>query len=310
MSVKVSRIVTALVLLAAATALAQDKAITQARERCATRVSIAFTGKSPNAAMMSSEDPLSSVPTLVNDPAFIERFSRFINASFNRDLGASAAEDAAYYLTKEVLSTGRPWRDLFVGPYRVDKDPSTGSVKVFSDPNGLGYFRSLPWLKRYAGNEPQGYKLSTAYRIMNNTIGLQLVASTNAPDADVSTGTRSTNSQCRVCHFDSFFALDKVARVLTKRVGTGDTMTFSPPDEGPQPLFGTQIKDDKELVEALVNSTDFQFRACRLAFNFLYGRDENTCEGPIFDRCMDAFALDGKIQSAITSVATDASFCQ
>jgi hypothetical protein len=45
---------------------------------------------------------------------------------------------------------------------------------------------SKPWLLRYAGNELAGIKISTGYRIMNNTIGLKLVASTNAPGADIS----------------------------------------------------------------------------------------------------------------------------
>jgi phosphate transport system permease protein len=51
-------------------------------------------------------------------------------------------------------------------------------------------------------------------------------------------------------------------------------------------------------------------RACRIAFEFLYGRPELTCEGEIFDRCMTAFKADGKIQSAVAAVAQDAAFCQ
>lgn len=305
-----TRILAALLVLAASAAFAQDKALTQARERCATRVSIAMLGKSPDSTTLSSMDPQSRVDAMLKDPVFVERFARFVNARFNDDVGMTPEQDSAYWLTREILNTGKTWKELFTGPYRVDKDPVSGNVKVFADANGLGYFRSLPWLKRYAGNEPEGYKLSTAYRIMNNTIGLKLVASTNAPDADVGTGTRSTTATCRVCHFDSFFALDKVARVLTKRVGTGDSMTFAPPPESPQQLLGTTIADDKQLVETLVGSVDFKFNACRLAFNFLYARDENQCEGPIFDRCMEAFSQDGMIQTAIASVAKDASFCQ
>jgi hypothetical protein len=59
-----------------------------------------------------------------------------------------------------------------------------------------------------------------------------------------------------------------------------------------------------------VNSTSFQFRACRLAFMYLYGRTEATCEGPIFDKCIAAFKAAGTIQSALQAVATDSSFCQ
>ncbi|MGQ0503910.1 MAG: hypothetical protein ACT4TC_01170, partial [Myxococcaceae bacterium] len=64
------------------------------------------------------------------------------------------------------------------------------------------------------------------------------------------------------------------------------------------------------LVEALVNSKAFEFRACRIAFEFLYGRPEYSCEGPVFDKCMTSFAQAGTSQSAIASVAKDASFCQ
>ena len=40
-------------------------------------------------------------------------------------------------------------------------------------------------------------------------------------------------SGCRGCHYDGWFALDKVAKVLSKRVGLGAQMTFSPPDVRP-----------------------------------------------------------------------------
>lgn len=309
MSLKLPQLLASLVLLTAQVSFAQDTAQRQFNERCASRVSISLLGKAPSAAVMASADPQSNVDAMLADNAFIERFARFVNSRFNDDPGASSEEDAAYHLSKEVLATGKAWKELFVGPYKVAKN-STGAVVVTADPNGLGYFRSLPWLRRYAGNEPEGYKLTTAYRIMNNTIGLHLVASTNAPDADVGSATRTTNAQCKVCHQDSFFALDKVARVLTKRVGTGDAMTFEAPTEVPQEILGTSIRDDRELVETLVNSPNFNFRACRLAFEFLYGRAEGTCEGPAFDRCMDAFAADGTIQSALRAVAVDATFCQ
>ena len=59
-----------------------------------------------------------------------------------------------------------------------------------------------------------------------------------------------------------------------------------------------------------MNSEAFEFRACRVAFEFLYGRSEMTCEGPIFDRCMTEFKAKGTIQSAIAAVATDSSYCQ
>lgn len=279
-------------------------------QRCATRLSIALLGKSADATLLSSADPRSKVDGMLASPDFIERFSRFVNATFNEEPGETSEQDSAYHLAKYILTQKRPWEELFLGPYDVDLNPSTNAVEVKSDPDGLGYFRSMPWLKRYAGNEEDGIKISTAYRMMNNTLGLKLVASTNSPGADVSATGRQA-AGCRACHYDNWFALDKVASVLSRRTGTGDDMTFEPPTAGPQQLLGgITISDDKELVTALVKSEAFRFRTCRLAFEYLYGRPESTCEGPIFDACMQEFTAKGTIQSALAVVAKDAAFCQ
>lgn len=288
---------------AAQVAMPADKA-----ERCATRVAIALTGRAPATALFSSADPQSQVDALLGGADFQERFSRYINASFNDEPGANSQEDSAYHMTKYVLTNNLKWEDMFLGQYKVDSVNSV--VGVYADVDGLGYFRSVPWLRRYAGNEEAGIKISTAYRIMQNTIGLKLVPSTNAPGADL-TATGRQSAGCRACHFDGWFALDKVASVLTRRVGTGTNMTFGPPPAAPQQILGDLvINDDKELVTALVKSEAFEFRACRIAFEFLYGRPEATCEGPVFDQCMTAFKAAGTIQSAIAAVAKDQSFCQ
>jgi hypothetical protein len=90
----------------------------------------------------------------------------------------------------------------------------------------------------------------------------------------------------------------------------GDQMTFSPPTGGPAAVLNQPaIADDKALVSALLASVDYKFFACRLAFSYLYGRDENTCEGPLFDKCIDAFSADGKIQSALLAIAKDPTYC-
>jgi hypothetical protein len=281
-------------------------------ERCATRLSIAFLGKSPTAAMMSNVDPQAGVDQLIASADFVERFARFVNATYNDDPGETSQADSSYHLTKYILNNNRPWEEMFIGPYKVDVTSATNpAVIVTNDPNGLGYFRSRPWLVRYAGNEEAGIKISTAYRMMNNTVGLKLVASTNAPGADL-TATGRQAAGCRACHYDSWFALDKTASVLTKRVGTdAATMTFAAPTVGAQPLLGgITVSNDKELVTALVKSEAFRFRTCRLAFEFLYGRPEATCEGPVFDACMQEFAAKGTIQSALSVVAKNAAYCQ
>jgi hypothetical protein len=273
-------------------------------ERCATRLSIAFLGKSASPDLMAAPDPQAAVDTLLKDPAFIERFARFVNAEMNPEPGMLPGEDAAYTLSKFILTDGSvPWKDMFVGPYDV-------TDTVTPDPNGLGYFRSDAWMKRYAGNELAGYRLSSAYRILQNTTGLQLTATTNVEGVDLSADGRKSPA-CAGCHYNGWFALDLVARTLSKRKGTGDKITFTPPTEGPQTILGgQQIADDKSLVEALVASDDFKFHTCRLAFQFLYGRAETTCEGQVFDKCIDAFGASGTMQSALGAIAKDPGFCQ
>ena len=271
------------------------------------KLAVALTGRSPDAALLADPNPQTQVDGLLAGTAFIERFSRFVNARFNDEPGATSADDATYHLSKHIITNRLPWSDLFLGSFRVDM--VNGNVAVVADANGLGYLRSPAWLKRYAGNEEQGVKLSTAYRILNNTTGISLTAAVVVPGLDVSAQGRK-NAACAGCHYDSWFALDKVSSVLTKRVGTGDTMRFEAPTAGPQQLLGKTISDDKGLVTALVNSPDFDFNVCRVAFGFVYGRNELACEGPLFDRCIDAFRAQRTMQAAIATLTRDPSFCR
>lgn len=296
-------------------ASAEDTDPTAKNERCATRVSIAFTGKEASAAVLAN--PQGSIDTLLTDAAFIERFSRFINGDFNETPGATSAEDSSYHMMKYVLEQKLPYKDMFLGQYRVAGDAQGNNVQVTADPNGLGYFRSQPWQLRYAGNELEGYKLVTAYRIMWNTVGLNLVASTNVPGADISTAARTSNPGCTGCHGPAdknaaapWFALDRAAKVLTKVRRQNGMVTFTPPTEAPQMVADKMVNDDKELVQALVDSPNFSFNACRLAFKFLYGRPENVCESKVFDACVTEFKAKGTIQAALASVAKDPGFCQ
>lgn len=277
-------------------------------ERCATRISIAMVGEGASAQLLASPTPQTAFDTLVKDPRFQERFSRFINSQFNQVPGATAAEDASYYMTKYVLTNEKPWTDMFLGPYDVVQQGNDAVVQ--NNPNGLGYFRSRAWMVRYAGNELAGIKIVTAYRMMQNTIGLTLSATTNAPTVDTSATGRKA-AQCAGCHYNPWFALDKVAAVLGTRTGTGMNTQFQPNTLGPQQILGgVTIADDKELVTALVNNEAFNVNACRLAFKYLYGRAEYSCEGPVFDQCVTAFKADKKITTALSVVAKDPSFCE
>ncbi len=273
------------------------------RERCATRLSIAFLGKSPSAALLAAANPQDSVDALLADPIFVDRFASFVNRRFNPEPGDTVAEDASYTLAKYILQNGKPWKDMFVGAYDV-------TDTVTPDAGGLGYFRSDAWMIRYAGNELAGYRLSAAYRILQNTTGLVLTAVTNVAGVDISATGRQA-APCTGCHYDNWYALDKVARVLSRRQGTGKNIKFVAPSDGPQTILGNKtITDDAQLVNALVATDEFKVNVCRLAFNYLYGRDENSCEAQIFDRCIDAFTKDQTMQSAIQVVAKDPTFCQ
>jgi hypothetical protein len=281
----------------------EAEAITK-RERCATRLSIAILGKSPTPAALTSADPQAAVDAMLDDAAFVERFAGFANSQFNPEPGETKADDASYTLAKFILTGKKPWKEMFVGNYAV------GADAVTADPNGLGYFTSKAWMTRYAGNETDGYRIVSAYRILQNTTGLQLTATTTAPGMDLSATGRQA-APCNGCHYQGWYALDKVAKILSRRQGEGATITFTPPNEGPQKVLDDQpYANEKELVAGLVDSENFRFNACRLAFKFLYGREESTCEAPVFDKCVDAFKSAGTMQAALAAVAKDASYCQ
>jgi hypothetical protein len=296
------------VCLGSGVASAQASATPEFKVRCATRLSAALLGKTPSATLLASTDPQSTVATMLTTPEFIENFARFVNASFNRDPGVVPAEDASYYLAKYILQNNRPWKEMFVGPYRVDPGASsTADAVVVSDTAGLGYFRSRTWMVRYAGNELDGYRIVAAYRMMNNVLGIKLQAAVNTAGVN-STG--RMQPACAGCHYNTTFGLDYAAKILSRRVGTGATMTFTAPTEGAQPLLDTTIANDSAFVNTMVNSLDFRFHACRLATEFVYARPEFKCEGPVFDSCMTTFATSQTIQSAIATIAKDPGFCQ
>jgi hypothetical protein len=286
---------------------------TEQAELCATRLHVAMVGESAPADALASTQPQALFDALAKDPRFVERFSRFINSQLNSVPGATPAEDASYYMAKHVLTNDLPWSEMFVGKFRVapqNAQQAMSEAAVTDDPDGLGYFRSRAWMVRYAGNEPGGLRIVAAYRMMQNVIGLQLAATTNAPDADISATGRKA-AQCAGCHFTPWFALDSVAGVLGTRTGMGDTTRFTPPSGSPQTILGgVSVSNDRELVEALVANEAFDVHACRLAYRYLHGRDEVSCEGPVFDQCVDVFKKEKRITAALAVVAKDPGFCE
>jgi hypothetical protein len=193
------------------------------QERCAQRLAIALTGKSALNEPSSrdgapkgndAQGAQGTLPTLLTSGDFQERFARFINSEFNPGPATIDLADAPYFLAKHVLTKGLPWSEMFLGQYRFA--PVASNVAVFGDSDGLGYFRSRDWYQRYEGNEESGLKIATAYRIMNNVVGLQLTAVTASPNVDQSATGRKA-SPCNACHFNGWYALDSVASVLPKK---------------------------------------------------------------------------------------------
>ncbi len=276
--------------------------------RCASRLAISVTGKLKPSQLLDQDNPQRSAKNLLKSPEFIEYFSRYINAQFNDEPGESAAEDAPYYVMRKVLEENRPYRDLFLGPYRVVAT-SASEARVDADPNGLGYLRSPAWMERYAGNEEAGWRIVAAYRILSNTLGTELNPTTAAPNVDESAEGRRSPA-CAVCHYDNWFALDPLAMVLGRAVrDTNNQLNFLPGQES-LVLGGVKIANERQLIETLVASEEFQYRSCEIIFEFLYGRKPLACEAGIFDRCMTAFKADGRIQSALLSYLEEGSFCQ
>lgn len=282
----------------------------EANERCAVRLSIALEGTSPSASLLASPDPKSSIDAMIGGEAFTERFASFINAEFNGAPSEAPADDPVYYLAKHVIAARAPWSDMFIGRYAITAASATAtSMTVTDDPDGLGYFHSPAWMKRYAGNEDAGAMIIAAFRILADTTGLELAVSVGNPGEKRDAAGREA-SACKGCHFDAWYALDKFAKLLPRKRGTGDAITFAAPVGGAQELLGTTLEDDRQMVEALVASDSWRFAQCRNVFKFLHGRPENQCEAPAFDACVAALETDGTIQAAVAAVAKDASFCQ
>ena len=86
-----------------------------ARVRCATRLSLALTGRAPSDALLADPDPQAKVDELLADPAFIDQFARFANSEMNAEPGETPAADATYFLAKHLLENNRPWHELFDG---------------------------------------------------------------------------------------------------------------------------------------------------------------------------------------------------
>jgi hypothetical protein len=281
-----------------------------ARTRCASRLAITLLGENAPAALLSDPAPQNAVPAMVKSPQFADRFASFINAEFNVAPSDSPLQDTVYFLSKYLIENDKPWKDLFIGKYDMFLTDDKKGLRIVDDPNGLGYFHTLSWMQRYAGNEPQGIRIVAAYRMIQNTTNTDILPSVGAPEDDRTANGRKGGS-CKGCHYDAWYALDKAAAVLSKKVvATNGDISFAANTAGPQTMLGKTIKNDRELVEGLVESDAWRFGQCRFIFKFLFGRPENTCEAQTFDQCVDVLAGGGTLRNAVTVVAKAPEFCQ
>lgn len=278
-------------------------------ERCTRRISqVLGLSWRTNLQGLAGRTPQQAVRGWLENPTATATFGAFINSRFNATPATNLSEDAVYSAVRFILNTKRPWRDLFTGRFKVNHT----NGQVTDDPTqlALGYFGSHGWQLRYRGNAPDGLLLSGAYRTLQNTVGFKLIASPINAQGDA-TATGRERAECRSCHFDSAYALDPVARLLPRRIGTGAGAKVERVPAVAQQLFnGITVRDQEHLLEVLVSSDAFLFNACRLAFEFSYGRKESACEAPIFDRCVDAFAQRGSMHDALASILEDPAYCE
>lgn len=274
-------------------------------DACALKTAAVLTGDPiPN---LEHEDMAAFVAEQLASNKFVELFSAFVNTRFNRGLAMSAEEDAVFYVVRHVLENDLPWTDLYLGNWGW-AGPG-GYPQVIDDPNGVGYFTAPAWVRRYAGNDLDGYMLFAAYRVVQNTTGIVLVPSPFNANADSNFEGRQRN-ECRHCHIDSAVALDKIARFFPRRTGFGTNMVLTPPENGAQELLnGRTVHDLRELLGALLETDDYKFWTCRLVFEYTYGRAESACEAPLFDQCVATLEATNDIRQAVATVVGDPSFC-
>lgn len=279
--------------------------------QCNQKLTSTLFGRSATTAELNIADPLSRVDAMMADPEFIDHFSSVVNAHMewlpNDGISANPVYGAMTFFLFEK-GEEKPWRELFTGDYALydnGYNPQTGS----------GYFSDRTWKHRYKGNEEDGFKLRTAYMILNNSIGLNLEALTvNTSGGSGRDARQDPTSVCYACHYKEEFALDRIANVLPQvNRESSDAQNLienPPPGPTPQNIYGSDVSDLNGLVDSLVNIDEFYTNACNIAFNFVFGRDERGDDKEIFQSCVEEFKADGRITVAVRHFIDSEIFCQ
>lgn len=263
----------------------------------------------PTQDELKSPFPLAQLPAMLRSNSFRDVFARFVNAKMNTGPSNKLDDNIIYTLVKNhVLRGDKPWHELFNGQVSA-----SGSI-ISEDANAIGYFENANWKQRYAGNEEDGYRLRSAYLIINNVIGLNLDAITvTSTGGSARNDRKNPQSVCYSCHYASEFALDKIANILTKvdrEASANGSIVFTPEPEGPnQTLFNTNVSNLSDLVNTLIAQDQFNTQACSLAFEFLFARQEGGTEPALMNQCISQFKQSQKITDAVALFVQSPIFC-
>lgn len=278
-------------------------------KQCNQRLYNTLYGRPANESEINKADPISAVDSMLTNDAFYENFSRFANAHMNLVPESNRDANPVYNMIKNyIFNRDKQWYELFTAQVDVvgqNVNPKTDAV---------GYFENRHWKKANAGNEEDGFKLRTAYRILNNAIGLNLEALTVTSDGGSGQNDRKNpDSVCVSCHFNLPFALDKVALILDRvdrRASDAQNTIFAAPlGPFPQTVYGQPISNLKELADMLVEREEFYTNACHVGFKFVFARQETSYESEVFSACIDKFKSTGKIQDTVRHFVKSELFC-
>ncbi len=279
-------------------------------KQCNAKLYNTLYGDEPTQSELQTPDPLSQVDDMLKDTKFIDYFSSFVNAHMNWGPEDRIQDNPVYAMVRyHMFRRDLPWKSLFLDRVKVDDQ----NVNNYAD--GVGYFEDKEWKDRYAGNEEDGYRLRSAYMIMNNMIGLNLEAITVSATGGSSRADRQTpGSVCFHCHYRFDFALDKVANILTKVDRERSTMNgivyTDQPESVSEVIYGETVTDIRSLATMLSERPEFYVNACNIAFEFVFGRESDGSDPEIFGQCVTKFKASGKIQDAIKHFVESDIFCQ
>ncbi|HEY7772414.1 MAG TPA: hypothetical protein VIC26_04480 [Marinagarivorans sp.] len=299
-------------LAVAATLLTAAPSFATTAMQCSQKLHSTLYGRSATAAELTIADPMSHVDEMMSNDEFIEKFSMYINAHMNWLPGDGKRQNPVYMAMKHYIfqdNQEKPWKELFTGGYSLyDNGYNPREEKT-------GYFSDRNWKQVYKGNEEFGYKLRTAYLILNNQIGLNLDALTvNSTGGSGRDARQDPDNVCVACHFNSDFALDRIAQILPlvdrESSDAQNLIEIAAPGPFNQLIYGQPVSSLEDLTAVLSTLDAFNTNACNIAFQFVFGRDHRGADKALFDQCVTEFKTDGRITTSVKHFLESDIFCQ